>query len=229
MKKNSNLVFKTVIFSSLLVGCGTKEKEVFRGPPGKNGHSLITSTSKISSGIQCLNGGQSIDIYLDLDDSYTLSEEDLYQNSVFICNGLNGLAGATGMRGVAGVQGEVGATGPQGEVGPQGIQGEVGPQGIQGIQGEQGPTGPQGNVGPQGPSGMAGSIAAYYASGCTSIAGTIYYYKYVNSEATIYAQNTCTNSNKVSTLLDGESLWVGTNYLAVGTTDGSLRVVIFNL
>jgi hypothetical protein len=131
----------------MVIGCGTKEIELIPGPAGKNGHSLTSMLTDIPAGVICPAGGKSLDIYIDMDDSLSTSTSDLYNGSLFTCNGLNGLAGANGLDGAQGPQGLPGVQGPQGEIGPQGLPGE---------QGEQGPVGPAGAPGAPGQDGPPG-------------------------------------------------------------------------
>jgi len=295
MSARSKLLAFVAVF---VAGCGTKEIQLIPGPPGapgKNGHSLTSMVVDITSGTLCPNGGRSLDIYIDTDDSLSTTESDVYNSSLFTCDGLNGLTGATGLAGVAGSQGETGEqgipgeAGPQGGVGPQGIPGEVGEQGPVGLAGAPGAPGQNGNNGADGKDGApgqdgkdgndgvhgkdgapgqdgkdgnngvdgkdgapgqdgkdgnngnngedgedgepgtTGSVTAYSSSSCTSIAGTTYFYKKGGSKAAIYSETGCDGSDKVANLGNGESLWVGATYLAVGSAGGSLRVINFNL
>ncbi len=123
----------------LLAACGKKETvSIINGKDGKdgaNGHSLVSQYVDAS---ECLDGGTRLDIALDLNDSLSIDEGDLYQGSLIACNGEQGI---TGEMGEIGPQGFVGETG---EIGPQGLPGEIGPigpSGSQGIQGLQGPAG----------------------------------------------------------------------------------------
>lgn len=189
------------------------------GPQGANGHSLVSEVTQVY-GCACDEaGGQSLDIYIDLDDSLTVSEGDLYSSSLIACNGHNGLNGATGL---TGAQGPQGAPGTPGATGPQGIPGAPGPQGTPGIQGPQGLPGPQGLVGaagavgpagaqgvagptgpigPQGPQGAAGAQGPAGAgstlqnytlstSSCLSL-GDGLYGKRSSSDAKIYSNSSC--------------------------------------
>lgn len=189
---------KKGIFSSLLLSCllmtgavtmsscaeSTKQVTVHAddgkdGVDGKNGHSLVSAWNQVYT-CECDEaGGTRLDIYMDMDDSLSLSEGDLFQNSIVSCNGRNGLQGIQGIpgeQGIPGAQGPQGVAGEPGATGPQGIPGMPGPQGIPGIQGLQGLPGPQGlkgntgavgptgapgltgPVGPQGPQGPAGAM-----------------------------------------------------------------------
>jgi hypothetical protein len=97
-------------FLLLLASCGQKESvSVINGKDGQNGHSLV---SEYVPATECV--GDRLDVFIDLDDSLSVSEGDKYQSSIIACDGQNGLAG---VQGIAGTQG------------PQGIQGNIGPTG----------------------------------------------------------------------------------------------------
>lgn len=191
--------------------------QVLRGADGKNGHSLVSQYVEVNTCECDEQGGTRLDIYLDIDDSLSISEGDLFQNSLIACNGRNGLQGIQGLPGVQGVQGEQGPQGIPGEAGPQGIAGEQGVQGLpgpqgltgetgatgatgsQGVAGPQGPagaTGPQGAMGPQGPQGPAGAILQNYVlseSSCTDIDDG-YFAKKSGDDAKVYTPTYSCNS-----------------------------------
>lgn len=128
---------KYIAILLLLTACGVQKEKVsfYNGKDGANGHSLV---SEYTEAQECIAGGQRLDIYLDMDDSLTTSEGDLYQSSLIACNGEQGIQGIQGAVGPQGLVGETGAVGPQGE---QGVAGPTGPQGEQGVQGIQGAAG----------------------------------------------------------------------------------------
>lgn len=231
-----------MVVAAALVGC-SPDREVVDvikgdpGAPGANGHSISSSYNE-ATGCECENGGTRLDLFLDLDDSLTASEGDLYQGSLIACNGANGLNGQNGLDGTNGTDGQDGQDGAQGipgEQGPQGEQGAVGPQGPAGADGAQGPVGPQGPQGPQGLQGVPGAagtpgttatITVYPNSGsCVSISGTAYYTK----NGDIYDNNTCSSSHKVAVLQgSGETFWVSTSALASDNNGNGIRVIKFN-
>lgn len=238
------------------VSCGPKTEVVgiVNGKPGsdgrdgKNGHSLVSAYAD-SSELECSNGGTRLDIYLDLNDSYSADEGDLYLNSLVACNGSDGQDGAPGLQGVPGEQG------------PQGIAGLIGPQGLPGQDGDQGPVGPAGPEGPSGKQGLDGLngkdgedgqdgqdgedgedgkdgedgvgsitlITSYTASKCTQIAGSIYYTKPNGKNSGVFTGNTCHNNTKVFELGQGDSMWLSSSMLAVKLIDSDgLRTINFN-
>jgi hypothetical protein len=185
-----------------------------QGPQGANGHSLTSEFTQVSvESLACAGtGGSSLDIYLDLDDSLTLTEGDLYTGSLVACNGANGLNGQDGA---------MGEQGPQGEAGPQGEPGN----GTEGPAGPVGPQGPQGVAGAQGPAGSGATITAYNSSSCQSIAGTSYYVK----SDDIYTGSTCHSNTKVAELDGGDdTFWVSSTKLAVENGGSGIRVISFN-
>lgn len=220
-----------ILLLSLLIlsACGpAKERtSIYQpkdGKDGSNGHSLV---SEYVESCECESGGTRLDIFIDIDDSLSVSEGDIYQSSLVACNGAQGQ------------QGEVGEVGPQGiagEIGPQGLQGEigaVGPEGAQGAIGPVGPVGPQGPAGIQGQQGIqgvAGSSATaaitVTASGCNRILTTAYYSK----NDRVYDNSSCSDSHAgmVADLNGGDSFWVGTNILAVDFTGSSMKIIKFN-
>ena len=191
------------------------------GKDGVNGHSLVSQFVDASS-IECEDGGNRLDIFIDLDDSLSVSEADLFSNSLIACNGANGLDGQDGLNGE---QGEPGPQGLQGEVGPQG---EPGPQGIPGPTGPIGPQGPQGETGAQGPAGSGAAIVAFTSSNCTAISGTSYFTKANGNTAGIYTSSYCFSHTKVFELGLGDSFWVSNTALAVKLNTNGIRVIFFN-
>jgi len=222
----------TVILVMLSVmGCSPKREVVevingLNGTNGSNGHSIASLFSEASH-CECSNGGTRLDLYLDLDDSLSASEVDLYQGSIVACNGLDGVSGQDGEQGIQGTPGE---PGPQGLIGPQGLMGLDGVQGPVGPQGSQGPQGIQGLQGLQGATGATGAAGAtitVYAStnSCVSIVGSTFYTK----NGDIYDNNTCSSSHKVAVLQgSGDSFWVASKMLATDNNGSGLRVITFN-
>ncbi len=209
----------------ILTACGSQESvTLYKGTPGSNGnpgatgksgnsgmngHSLVSEYTE-SCQLECSNGGTRLDLYLDMDDSLSVSEGDLYSNSLVVCNGSDGLNGQSGI---------AGEMGPQGEAGPQGLQGESGEQGSQGPQGEAGPSGPQGE---SGDSDVV--VTALTGSSCTLVAGSSPSY-YVKSDS-LYSESGCSNSDKVA-LQVGETVFVAPRVLVIKDSSG-LRSINFN-
>lgn len=223
----------------LITACGKDGKDGRDGLDGKdgaNGHSLVSQIN-LASEIECVNGGQRLDVYLDLNDSLLVDEFDLYLNSLVACNGLDGKDGEDGKDGAQGLRGERGEQGPpglEGKVGPQGLQGERGPQGIQGIQGlvgergEVGPQGIQGLQGERGENGLGAIISSYTSSNCSPISGTSLFTKPNATVASVYSLNTCSTASKLHDIANGESLFLETDVLAIKITTGGIRVIKFN-
>lgn len=214
-----------ILLMAYVIGCGPAREvvQIHTGAPGangadgKNGHSIVSQYSNTSE-LECEgSSGSRLDMYLDNDDSLTVSESDLFQNSLIICNGLNGLNGLNGQ---------------SGEQGPQGIAGSIGPQGTPGATGSPGPTGPVGPQGPQGLQGPAGgaggTIISYTSSSCTAIPGTSYFVKPNGTNFKVYTGSTCHSSTAVAEVDDGSSFWLSANKLAVDFGDTGLRVITFN-
>lgn len=214
---------KRILMAGLLVvaSCAPKQElvDVISGNDGKdgaNGHSIVSQYNQPSE-CECPNGGSRLDLYLDLDDSLSATEGDLYQASIVACNGANGAQG---------LQGEQGQPGPQGEPG----ESIAGPQGEPGAQGEPGPAG-VGIPGPQGPKGDSGSgatILSYTSSSCTYI-GNGYYGKSKSNSYEIFDDNDCHSSDKVIELNDANSsFWLSSDKLATFSSPNDLRVIYFN-
>ncbi len=208
------------------MGCGAKETlrvvDGTNGAPGAdghNGHSIVSQYAEATD-FECESGGTRLDMYLDLDDTLSVSSDDSFQNSLVACNGAEGLQGVPG------------------EQGPQGIQGLVGPQGSGGGDSSTaGPTGPQGPQGPQGLQGVPGvtgapgttvTIVSYTSSSCVLVANTSYYTKPNGSNAALYSSSTCSSSSKVMELGSGQSAWLTSTSLAVKLSTTGMRVVTFN-
>lgn len=229
---------------AVMIGC-TPTKEVVdvykgdRGDDGQNGYSLASQVQQ-AAGCECdEQGGQRLDIYLDLDRDGNVSEGDVFQNSLIACNGRNGLrgprgyTGAQGQQGIPGAQGPQGLPGPQGLTGAQGATGQTGAQGVAGPAGPQGPQGPQGSMGPQGPQGPAGAILTAYTLGSTCLSiGDGYYAKRNSDEAKIYSNSSCSTLVVVIYANHNSggdaSYWLTSNRLAFNDNNGNLRVIKFN-
>lgn len=203
------------------------------GTNGRDGHSVVSMYNETSE-LECKAGGQRLDLYLDMDYSLSVSENDLYMNSLVVCNGVNGLNGEQGPQGEMGPQGLIGATGPQGLMGPQGLQGPkgatgaIGPQGVPGVMGPVGPQGPAGPQGMQGPAGSSGATIKLYAStSCTLVTGSNRYVKVQGQNVQFFSSSNCHSSTKLAEVSQGESFWVTGNILAV-YDDCSVRVITFN-
>lgn len=183
----------------------------------RNGHSIISEYKPVTTS-ECLNSGVRLDMFIDINDNLVVDETDIFQNSVVICNGLQGEQG---------LQGTQGNTGEQGNQGEQGIPGEQGNPGEQGAQGEQGIQGEQGEPGIPGPSAVM--IQTYNSTTCTLIQGSNIYMKRTSSIVfTLYSSSTCTTAVKLADIKQGQSYWVANNMLSVWSND-SLRVITFNL
>jgi len=196
---------KLVLMLLLLMSCNPKKevvgfKDGDNGKDGKNGHSLVSEYADASE-LECSNGGTRLDIFLDLDDSLSASEGDLYLNSLVACDGETGLSG---------IPGEVG---PRGEIGPQGSAGE---------------NGLPGPVGPQGLPGTNSSITSYTSNSCIQIEGTSYFTKPVGQGSGIYTSSNCHSSSKEFELGEGDSIWLASNVLGVKLLTTGLRVIKFN-
>lgn len=191
-----------------------------QGPQGNNGHSLVSEVVAATA-LECAVSGQRLDIYLDLDDSLTLSTGDTYQSSLVACNGANGAQGIQGIQGAQGPQGTVGPAGAIGADGPQGVAGPVGPQGIQG---------PQGTVGAQGATGSGATVQNYAMSSTCVALGDALYAKKSSSAVRIYNVSTCSSASQVAEIVDGtESYWITSNRLGFNTGAGTnLRIVNYN-
>lgn len=73
-----------------------------QGLPGINGHSILSS-SRTATALECSVSGAALDVYLDLDDSLTISSGDLLQSTLVACNGSAGPQGVQGPAGADGV------------------------------------------------------------------------------------------------------------------------------
>lgn len=201
-------------FLFVLAGCkqSTEVVRIVDGLPGNdgvNGHSIVSEYME-ASWCECdEKGGSRLDIYLDLDDSLTATEGDLYQNSIVVCNGERGLQGNPG------------------QAGPMGLTGNIGPQGLPGI-GLVGPMGPQGNPGVN----ATATIQNYSLnSSCQSI-GDGFYAKKSGDEAKIYSNSSCSS---LVVIIYAEhssggdaSYWLTGTRLATNDNAGNLRVIKFN-
>jgi hypothetical protein len=216
--------FRMTLMLALLVGCGAKREVVqFNdgkdGKDGKNGHSLVSEFNDASD-LECPNGGTRLDIFIDLDDSLTPTEDDKYLGSLVACNGANGKDG---------VDGEAGLMGPQGEVGPQGPAGEQGVAGPVGPMGPQGPAGAQGAQGLPGATGSSGAIIkSYEDEKCVKIEGTSFFTKPNGKNSGIFKASDCKSSSKEFELGEGDSMWLSADTLAVKLMSTGLRTIKFN-
>jgi len=218
-----------------MVGCrNPSEIDLIPGPrgaTGANGHSLV-SHFVAATALECPAGGSRLDIFLDSDDSLTVSGSDVFESSLIACNGANGLNGINGLNGTngatgsTGAQGIPGAAGPQGAAGAVGAQGATGPQGVAGPVGPIGPQGPQGATGAVGPAGSGATITVFTSSNCTSLGGG-FYGKSNSNTYSIYTNNSCSNShNDLNTA--NPTMWLSTDSLAVFADPNDVRVIKFN-
>lgn len=197
-------VFVIAMFLSALIACSKRaEVDVYKGEPGYS----VVSAYNNSSELECSNGGTRLDFFLDLDYSYSASNPDQYLNSIVVCDGANGLNGATG---------ETGSQGPIGETGPQGSPGETGEQG------PVGPPGSNGETGPPGPSGT-GAIVSPVNTNCGAVGN--YYAKKTGSSLAIYPTSSC-HGSKTAELSEGESFWATPTSLLVHADNGT-RLIEF--
>lgn len=205
-----------------LAACQEVDKvQLIQGPQGAtgiagaNGHSLVSQFVSIDSeSLECTNGGTRLDIYMDMDDSLTVTDGDTYEGSLVACNGANGL---NGQDGIAGAQGPQGETGPQGATGAQGVAGPVGPVG---------PQGPQGTQGATGPAGSGATITVYSSSNCTSL-GNGYYGKAGSNAYSIYTTSTCSGSHNDLNSAN-PTMWISSDVLGVFSSPNTLRSISFN-
>jgi hypothetical protein len=229
---------KYVLIGLLLVSCGKNQTlEVYNGTDGKNGHSLVSQSSNLEANLLCPAGGKKLDIYIDLDDTLSVTESDTFNTSLIVCNGSNGEDGIDGEDGADGKDGRRGRRGPRGFQGLVGAKGEKGDTGETGEQGVAGPTGQQGEQGVQGIKGDAGldgedgtevSIVSYTSSSCTNITGTSYHVKTSGSNVSVHTSSSCSGSSKVDQLSDGHSFWFSSSKLGVVIASGGIRVINFN-
>lgn len=209
----------SILAMLLVMGCADSVTKLIVGPAGPagedgaNGHSLVSETTQ-ASGCECDEaGGARLDIYVDLDDSLSVTEGDLWQTSLVACNGANGANGQPGNPGEAGPQG---IPGPQGEPG----YGEPGPTG------PAGPTGPQGATGAEGPAGSGATVQNYNLNSSCSSIGDGLYAKESGGAVKIYSNSSC--SNLLHILNDEQdATWLTSTRLGFNV-DGDLRVVTFN-
>lgn len=72
------------------------------GTNGSNGKSLV-SQSRAATNIECASSlGTAVDIYLDMDNSFTVSAGDQFQSGLVACNGIAGTNGANAVASVTG-------------------------------------------------------------------------------------------------------------------------------
>ena len=208
---------KNLFILMLLAACGIQESVILKkgldgqtgrdgidgvaGTSGLNGHSLVSEFSNATP-LECPNGGNRTDIFIDMDDSFSVSTGDYYSNSLVACNGFNGAQGAQGIQG---------KDGPQGETGPT-------------SQGQTGPQGPVGATGPMGPSG-SGATVVPSTSTCTQLVGNFF-----TKNNVLYLEddlNHCDGTKDKVELNSLGSLWLSASQLAV--FDGTLlRIINFN-
>lgn len=217
------------------------------GQNGQNGHSLV-SQYMAATELECVNGGNRLDIYIDVDDSLTPSEGDVYQNSLIACNGTNGVDGTNGTNGVDGAPGHDGEAGPPGQAGPPGLNGNPGHDGLPGPQGPPGTPGAPGHDGKDGKDGLDGDdgkdgtngsdgddgkdahvTPKNVGSNCTNISAG-YDALIKNQTVEIFtAGHSCSSSKKVFVLTDSAStFWLSSTELAVFVTPAGLRILTYN-
>jgi hypothetical protein len=165
-------------------------------------------------------GGSRLDIYMDLDDSLTPSEGDLYQNSLVACNGLNGT------NGIPGLDGEVG---PPGQSGPPGLDGNPGHDGLPGPSGAPGQDGSPGSNGQKGENGKDAHVSPKNVTGICSNISSGYDALIKNQTVELYTAGfSCSAPKKVYVLTDSAStFWLSSTELAVFVSPAGLRVLTY--
>lgn len=210
-----------IAMTFVMAGCGQvgpqgpKGDSGDQGPAGNNGHSLVSQIVAATS-LECPSSGQRLDIYLDRDDSLTVSAGDTFQSALIACNGANGL---NGVQGVPGAQGPQGETGPTGSVGPQGVAGPVGPAG---------PQGPQGETGAQGPAGTGATLQDYTLTTTCAPLGDSLYARTSSGAIRIYNTSNCSSISMIAEIDGSASYWLTTVRLAFNIGSDKLRVLKFN-
>lgn len=216
-----------------------------KGDDGANGHSLVSQYMPATS-LECdSTGGSRLDVYVDLDDSLTASEGDVYLNSLVACNGLNGLNGTDGQdgsdgtNGNNGINGHDGVAGPPGSSGPPGLDGNPGHDGLPGPSGAPGTPGAPGQNGSNGSNGTNGQDGAPGQDGkdahvtprnitgnCSSLS-TNYDALIKNNTVEIYtAGYSCSPPKKVFVMTDSAStFWLSSTELAVFVTPAGVRIL----
>lgn len=245
---------KLVTFLTILsvIGCSPNREvvEIVNGRPGQdgaNGHSLVSQYMSATE-LECDGqGGSRLDIYIDMDDSLTSSDGDIYQNSLIACNGRNGLDGAVGATGPQGLPGEDGQDGNNGENGHDGVAGppgSAGPPGLNGNPGHDGQPGPQGPPGSPGAPGHDGKdgkdgddgddgkdahVTPKNVSGNCSNISSGYDALIKNQTVELYTAGfSCSSNKKVFVLTDSAStFWLSATELAVFVSPAGLRILTY--
>lgn len=244
-----NKLLAVFIGAAIIAGCAPKKEvvDVINGKDGRdgvNGHSLVSQYMDATE-LECdANGGSRLDIYIDMDDSLTASDGDLYMNSLVACNGLNGINGQDGQDGedgkdgLNGLNGHDGIAGPPGSAGPPGLNGNPGrdglpgPQGLPGTPGAPGKDGKDGEDGKDGKDGSNGKDAHVtpknVGANCTSISSN-YDALIKNQTVEIYtAGYSCSSSKKVFVLTDSAStFWLSSTELAIFVSPAGLRILTY--
>lgn len=217
MKRNVAVIAALIAF----VGCAPYKETVTvikgdPGAPGANGHSLV-SQYMAATELECdANGGSRLDIYIDMDDSLTPSEGDVYQNSLIACNGLNGVNGQDGQDGEAGPPGLTGPPGLNGNPGHDGAPGPQGPPGTPGAPGKDGNNGKDAHVTPRNVSTTCSAISDNYSA------------LIKNNTVEIYNGLTC-SGQKVFVLSSAAStFWLSATELAVFVDPAGLRILTYS-
>lgn len=199
------------------------------GRDGANGHSLV-SQYMAATELECdSSGGSRLDIYMDLDDSLTPSEGDLYENSLIACNGLNGVNGSDGSDGSNGINGHDGIAGPPGSSGPPGLDGNPGHDGLPGPSGAPGQNGAPGSDGENGHDGKDAHVTPKNVTGNCSNINSGYDALIKNQTVELYTAGfSCSASKKVFVLTDSAStFWISNTELAVFVSPAGLRVLTY--
>ncbi len=199
------------------LGCNHRTEQItLSAQNGANGHSLV-SQYMATTELECdAAGGARLDIYIDLDDSLTASEGDLYSNSLVACNGLSGTNGNPGHDGIAGPPGSSGPPGLDGNPGQDGSPGPSGAPGTPGAPGHDGANG-NGHVSPRDVGPVCSNVSPAYDA-LTK-----------NNTVELYpAGVSCQANQKVYTLTSAAStFWIDIG-LAVFVDPSGLRILEFN-
>lgn len=216
-----------LLLTAFIVNACSKTETVtaLKGDPGndgKNGHSLV-SQYVAPTELECANSdGNRLDIYIDMDDSLTPTDGDVYQNSLVACNGSDGRDGNPGHDGVAG---------PPGQSGPPGLNGNPGHDGQPGPQGPPGSPGAPGSNGHDGRDGHDPQVTPKnVGANCSNISSN-YDALIKNQTVEIYTAGfACSANKKVFVLTSSAStFWLSNNELAVFVDPVGLRILTYGV
>jgi hypothetical protein len=225
---------------SALVGCGgaglpgavgaagaegTSGDAGAAGANGKDGSSTLLSVTRSDSLPDCAGGpGITVQSYLDVDNSGTITPGDTLVSEVVVCDGATGAQGSTGPQGPAGTSCSVQSVAPDPSVAPNGgALITCGATSTLLLNGAPGAPGPQGDAGVPAPPTAYSVVAVIDPCGPSGGFDEVFLRLANGTVVASFSDNAAGQNTRLSILVDGSFVTSdGTNCAFTVTTDTSV-------